>query len=101
MENYHYYYVFEQLIFLIATVEVHSLKSVLNFMPEFKDLSSFPGPLVAGTTHKGEVIQFCQNKILDAKRKEGTRDDIGRIISHNFSKVKFNLKNNFIHIISN
>ena len=46
-------------------------------MPEFKDLSAFPGPLVAGTTHKGEVIQFCQNKIQDAKRKEGTRDDIG------------------------
>ena len=49
-------------------------------MPEYKDLSVFPGPLIAGKTHKGEVIQFCQNKIQDAKRKEGTKDDIGKNI---------------------
>ena len=50
-----------------ATVELHSLKMALSSMPEYKDLSVFPGPLIAGRTHKGEVIKFCQNKIHDAK----------------------------------
>ena len=54
-------------------------------MPEFDELSVFPGPLVAGRTHKGEVIQFCQNKIQDAKRKQGTKDDIGKKIAHKLS----------------
>ena len=73
---------------LLATIEVHSLKSVLNVMPEYKDLSVFPGPLIAGKTHKGEVIQFCQNKIQDAKRKEGTKDDIGKNIFVKKSRMK-------------
>ena len=58
-------------------------------MPEFNELSDFPGPLVAGRTHKGEVIQFCQNKIQDAKRKQGTKDDIGKNVSHkSFGQIK-------------
>ena len=57
-------------------------------MPEYKDLSVFPGPLIAGKTHKGEVIQFCQNKIQDAKRKEGTKDDIGKNIFVKKSRIK-------------
>ena len=31
--------------------------------PSFAELRDFPGPLVPGRTHKGEVIQFCQSKI--------------------------------------
>lgn len=57
-------------------------------MPEYKDLLVFPGPLIAGKTHKGEVIQFCQNKIQDAKRKEGTKDDIGKNIFVKKSRIK-------------
>ena len=53
---------------------------MLCTMPDFKEFRGFPGPLVPGRTHKGEVIQFCQNKIQDAKRKEGTKDDIGKNI---------------------
>ena len=47
-------------------------------MPDFNELRGFPGPLVPGRTHKGEVIQFCQNKIKNAKEKEGCNDDIGK-----------------------
>ena len=46
-----------------ATLEFHSLKSLMSKVPGFKELQIFPGPLVPGRTHKNEVIQFCQNKI--------------------------------------
>ena len=48
-----------------ATVEMHVLQSVLR--EQNKDLENFPGPLVPGRTHKGEVIQFCQSKIQASK----------------------------------
>ena len=46
-------------------------------MPEFKELHGFPGPLVPGVTHKGEVIQFCQGKINNAKSNHGSENDLG------------------------
>ena len=46
-------------------------------MPDFKELRGFPGPLVPGRTHKGEVIQFCQNKIQNAKLKQSPNTEIG------------------------
>jgi hypothetical protein len=52
-----------------ATLEVHSLKSLVSRQPNFKELHNFPGPLVPGHTHKGEVIQFCQNKIQEVQRR--------------------------------
>ena len=51
---------------------------MLSGMPDFKELRGFPGPLVPGRTHKGEVIQFCQSKIQNAKLKEGSNDEIGK-----------------------
>ena len=47
-------------------------------MPDYKELLGFPGPLVPARTHKGEVIKFCQNKIQNAKQKEGSGDTIGK-----------------------
>ena len=47
-------------------------------MPDFKELRGFPGPLVPGRTHKGEVIQFCQNKIQNAKLKQNSNGEIGK-----------------------
>merc|ERR1719510_1026277 len=59
-----------------ATVELHGLQSLMSLQPEFMDLSEFPGPLVPGRTHKGEVIQFCQNKIQNAKLKLNPNSEI-------------------------
>ena len=47
-------------------------------MPDYKELRGFPGPLVPGRTHKGEVIQFCQNKIQHAKLKQYPNSEIGK-----------------------
>lgn len=60
-----------------ATLEMHSLKHLMYRQPAYKELHSFPGPLVPGRTHKGEVIQFCQNKIQalqKSKEKSGDKD---------------------------
>lgn len=46
-----------------ASVSMHSLQTMLAELPEAKEMAAFPGPLVPGRTHKGEVIQFCQAKI--------------------------------------
>ena len=49
-----------------ASVEFHSLAALFEATPNAKELAAFPGPLVPGRTHKGEVIQFCQAKIAAA-----------------------------------
>ena len=51
---------------------------MLCTMPDFKEFRGFPGPLVPGRTHKGEVIQFCQNKIQNAKLKQNPNSEIGK-----------------------
>ena len=51
---------------------------MLCTMPDFKEFRGFPGPLVPGRTHKGEVIQFCQNKIQNAKLKQNPNREIGK-----------------------
>ena len=66
-------------LYVTATVEVHSLKSISSGLPEFQELHGFPGPLVPGVTHKGEVIQFCQGKINNAKSNHGSQNDLGRL----------------------
>eukprot|EP00095_Tigriopus_kingsejongensis_P000182 snap_masked-scaffold487_size158652-processed-gene-0.14 protein:Tk00182 transcript:snap_masked-scaffold487_size158652-processed-gene-0.14-mRNA-1 annotation:"hypothetical protein Phum_PHUM296360" len=53
-----------------AVVEIHSVQALLKHCDQSKELAQFPGPLVPGTTHKGEVIQFCQAKIQAASSKE-------------------------------
>ncbi len=57
-----------------ATVELHSLQAVLESQSE--ELRAFPGPLVPGRTHKGEVIQFCQSKVQAAQ--SGAADVVDR-----------------------
>ena len=53
-----------------ATLEIHSIKAIMSRQPGFKELHGFPGPLVPGATHKGEVIQFCQNKIKEIQKSQ-------------------------------
>lgn len=48
-----------------AVVELHSLQAM--FRDEAAEFTAFPGPLVAGSTHKGEVIQFCQSRVAAAR----------------------------------
>ena len=50
-----------------ASVEFYNTASLFS---ESAELAAFPGPLVPGRTHKGEVIQYCQSKIAS------TSDDI-------------------------
>ena len=76
-------------LYVTATVEVHSLKSISSGLPEFQELHGFPGPLVPGVTHKGEVIQFCQGKINNAKSNHGSQNDLGRFAKYfNFNCYK-------------
>uniref|UniRef100_A0A0K2V1V9 Sec16 Sec23-binding domain-containing protein n=1 Tax=Lepeophtheirus salmonis TaxID=72036 RepID=A0A0K2V1V9_LEPSM len=39
-----------------------------------RNLKEFPGPLIPGRTHKGEVIRFCQNKISAASGRKDIVD---------------------------
>ena len=55
-----------------ATVELHSIRSLLQ--AQAKEYQSYPGPLIPGTTHKGEVIQFCQMKIQKAHNNASITD---------------------------
>ena len=55
-----------------ATLEFHSLKSIMSRQPGCKELKVFPGPLVPGKTDKLDVIRFCQNKI-EYLNKSGNR----------------------------
>ena len=53
-----------------ASVSMHSLQAMLSELPEAKEMAAFPGPLIPGKTHKGEVIQFCQAKIASSASKD-------------------------------
>ncbi len=55
-----------------ATVELHSLQLTLE--SQSRELAAFPGPLVPGRTHKGEVIQFCQAKAAAARADDSVPD---------------------------
>ena len=41
-----------------ATLEFHSLKSIMSRQPGCKELKAFPGPLVPGKTDKLDVIRY-------------------------------------------
>ncbi|XP_050306362.1 uncharacterized protein LOC126743361 isoform X3 [Anthonomus grandis grandis] len=49
-----------------ATVEISTMQSMLENDPNFIELSSFPGPLVKGITHKKQIIEYCEGKIKGA-----------------------------------
>ncbi len=51
-----------------ATIDIHSLQTLFRKKTDYKELADFPGPLIPGQTHKGEVIQFCQRKIERARK---------------------------------
>ncbi|XP_078281992.1 protein transport protein Sec16A isoform X3 [Rhinoraja longicauda] len=57
-----------------ALVEIHSLETMLQHMPEQEELRSFPGPLAKEETHKVDVINFAQNKATECLRNEELLD---------------------------
>ncbi|CAG7819405.1 unnamed protein product [Allacma fusca] len=57
-----------------SAVEIVQVKSLMAHLPEYKEVSAFPGPLVKGTTHKNTVIQFCQKKIKEAQHNDAQPD---------------------------
>lgn len=46
-----------------ALVELSGLDAYLQNDDEFKELDSYPGPLVKGVSLKKTVIEYCENKI--------------------------------------
>lgn len=59
-------------------VEVCNLQQILESDEEFKELNSFPGPLVKGVSHKKTIIEYCENKI----RSAGFNNDIVDVDSY-------------------
>ncbi|XP_032905178.1 protein transport protein Sec16A isoform X2 [Amblyraja radiata] len=57
-----------------ALVEIHSLETMLQHMPEQEELRNFPGPLAKEETHKVDVINFSQNKATECLRNEELLD---------------------------
>ncbi|XP_072908416.1 protein transport protein Sec16A isoform X7 [Hemitrygon akajei] len=57
-----------------ALVEIHSLETILQQMPEQEELRSFPGPLAKEETHKVDVINFAQSKATECLRNEELLD---------------------------
>ncbi|XP_033642753.1 protein transport protein Sec16A-like isoform X3 [Asterias rubens] len=45
-----------------ASVEIHSVETMLEHTPETEEMRAFPGPLIRGETHKGDVLRFSQQK---------------------------------------
>lgn len=52
-----------------ATVELHSMSSLLSNTREHQQLASFPGPLNPKETHKNDVIKFCERKISEGRHQ--------------------------------
>lgn len=49
-----------------AVVELCDLQTFLENDPDYIELSSFPGPLIKGVTHKKQIIEYCYSKIKGA-----------------------------------
>ncbi|XP_059152766.1 protein transport protein Sec16A-like isoform X2 [Physella acuta] len=45
-----------------AMVEIQDVQSILESCPEAEELKQFPGPLTRVSTHKKDVLLFCQQK---------------------------------------
>lgn len=52
-----------------ATVEVHSMQSLMPQDPNIQELLVLPGPLVRGVTHKKTIMMYLRSKM------ESTRTD--------------------------
>ena len=57
-----------------ATVEVHSISSLLRDSRESHELSVFHGPLKPGETHNNDVIKFCERKISSVAGRRDITD---------------------------
>ena len=57
-----------------ATIELHSLATLLRDTRESQELAAFPGPLKPGETHKNDVIKFCERKIAGAGQRRDIAD---------------------------
>ncbi|XP_036892485.1 protein transport protein Sec16A isoform X3 [Sturnira hondurensis] len=57
-----------------ALVEVHSMETLLQHLPEQEEMRAFPGPLGKDDTHKVDVINFAQNKATQCLQNENLID---------------------------
>uniref|UniRef100_A0A8C0GA70 Protein transport protein sec16 n=1 Tax=Chelonoidis abingdonii TaxID=106734 RepID=A0A8C0GA70_CHEAB len=57
-----------------ALVEIHSMETMLQHMPEQEEMRAFPGPLAKDDTHKVDVINFAQNKATQCFQNENLID---------------------------
>ncbi|XP_015449698.1 protein transport protein Sec16A isoform X2 [Pteropus alecto] len=67
-----------------ALVEVHSMETLLQHMPEQDEMRSFPGPLGKDDTHKVDVINFAQNKATKCLQNENLIDKESASLLWNF-----------------
>lgn len=57
-----------------ALVEIHSMETMLQHLPEQEEMRSFHGPLVREETHKADVITFAQKKATECLHNESLID---------------------------
>ncbi|XP_074187453.1 protein transport protein Sec16A isoform X5 [Rhinolophus sinicus] len=67
-----------------ALVEVHSMETLLQHMPEQEEMRAFPGPLGKDDTHKVDVINFAQSKATKCLQNENLLDKESASLLWNF-----------------
>nr|XP_036863595.1 protein transport protein Sec16A isoform X5 [Manis javanica] len=67
-----------------ALVEIHSMETLLQHVPELEELRSFPGPLGKDDTHKVDVISFAQKKATKCLQNENLIDKESASLLWNF-----------------
>ncbi|XP_053523679.1 protein transport protein Sec16A isoform X2 [Artibeus jamaicensis] len=67
-----------------ALVEVHSMETLLQHLPEQEEMREFPGPLGKDDTHKVDVINFAQNKATKCLQNENLIDKESANLLWNF-----------------
>ncbi|XP_016066522.1 PREDICTED: protein transport protein Sec16A isoform X2 [Miniopterus natalensis] len=67
-----------------ALVEVHSMETLLQHMPEQEEMRAFPGPLGKDDTHKVDVINFAQSKATKCLHNENLIDKESANLLWNF-----------------
>ncbi|XP_036162709.1 protein transport protein Sec16A isoform X6 [Myotis myotis] len=67
-----------------ALVEVHSMETLLQHLPEQEEMRAFPGPLGKDDTHKVDVINFAQSKATQCLQNESLLDKESANLLWNF-----------------
>ncbi|XP_054583178.1 protein transport protein Sec16A [Eptesicus fuscus] len=67
-----------------ALVEVHSMETLLQHLPEQEEMRTFPGPLGKDDTHKVDVINFAQSKATKCLQNESLIDKESANLLWNF-----------------